>query len=131
LILNLIPVRYISRCFINFHEVRGTSSLSFRNKYILEPAYCPIIKDGTVKRRVIISKPVPAANRNKMIKATGICIASKNCKENFRTFTRQYPKGIFMISTKRDRKTIFIMQQNIKFDYTIQRNAGHQSCAGF
>jgi len=67
------------------------------------------MKDGTVKRRVTTSKPVPAANRNKIIKATGICIASKNCKENLRTFALQYPNGILIMNANNVRKIMFIL----------------------
>lgn len=108
---------------ITKQEVRGTNFLSFRNKYILDPIYCPITKAGTVKRRVVNSKPVPAANRNKMIKATGICIARRNCKENLRTFALQYPNGILIIKVNNVNKRIFIPKNKT-------RSARLQSCCG-
>jgi hypothetical protein len=63
---------------------------------------------------VIGSNPVPESNRNKIINATGICIARKNCSEYLRTFAPQYPKGIFMINVKTVSKRIFILEQNYK-----------------
>ena len=99
---------------ITIQEVTGCNPLIFLDEYILEPVYCPIIKAGTVNTRVTISKPVPAANRNKMIKATGICIANKNCKENLRTLARQYPKGILIMNVINVSNRIFIFEQKFK-----------------
>jgi len=96
------------------HEVSGTASLCFLNEYIFDPANCPKKKAGTVKKSVSNSNPVSVRIRNKIINATGICIARKNCNENLRTFDRQYPNGILIINAKIVSKRIFICNKILK-----------------
>jgi hypothetical protein len=64
-----------------------------------------------VKNSVIGSNPVPESNRNKIISKTGRCIARKNCKENFLTFVRQYPKGILIINVNNVSRRMFILNK--------------------
>lgn len=88
---------------ITRQEVKGSNPVFFLIVYIFDPISCPRKNAGTVKKKVIGSKPLSDKTLNKIMNGIGRCIARINWRENLCTFARQYPKGRLSITIKKVR----------------------------
>ena len=52
-----------------------------------------------------------------MINTTGMCMAKNHCHENLRTLDLQYPKGMFMRSTRMLNRISFVIIRQINLNF--------------